>query len=243
MSGETAIELLLSLDRAGAGPLRAQLEEQLRAAMRAGLLAPGTALPSTRALARELGVSRGVVVEAYAQLAAEGYLAGRQGAPTRVAEAAFRAAAAAPAGRTRSAAPRFDFRPGAPDVSLFPRTRWLASLRRALRDAPDARLRLRRPARRARAARRAGALPRPGPRRGLRPATRDRHLGHGAGHGAARAHAAARGDRRIAVEDPWSTPGRDQLGRRRPPAGPGARSTPTACASTGSRRPRPRPSW
>ena len=72
MSGETAVELLLSVDRAGGGPLRAQVEEQLRVAMRGGVLTPGTALPSTRALARELGVSRGVVVEAYAQLAAEG---------------------------------------------------------------------------------------------------------------------------------------------------------------------------
>ena len=85
MSGQP--ELLLRLDRRGAA-LRAQLEDQLRDAVRGGRLGPGAALPSSRALARELGVSRGVVVEAYAQLAAEGYLVARQGAPTRVSEAA-----------------------------------------------------------------------------------------------------------------------------------------------------------
>src|SRR5918999_1814658 len=115
-------ELLLRLDRSGPA-LRAQLEDQLREAIRAGLLAPNTALPSSRALARELGVSRGVVVEAYAQLATEGYLVARQGAPTRVSEAASPGPGAVPAAAGE--------RP--------PRNAWLASLRRALRDAPDAR--------------------------------------------------------------------------------------------------------
>ncbi len=78
------------------------------------------------------------MVDAYAQLAAEGYLIARQGAPTRVSAAASPATGSVPAPRA-AAAPRFDFRPGAPDVSLFPRAAWLASLRRALRDAPDAR--------------------------------------------------------------------------------------------------------
>jgi GntR family transcriptional regulator/MocR family aminotransferase len=110
----------------------------LRDAIRAGWLGPGTALPSSRALARELGVSRGVVVEAFAQLAAEGYLVARQGAPTRVSEAASPGPGAAPAAAGERP-PRFDFRTGRPDVSLFPRTAWLASLRRGLRDAPDAR--------------------------------------------------------------------------------------------------------
>ena len=105
MSGGPVVELLLALDRAAPGPLRLQLEEQLRSAVRDGRLAPGTALPSTRALARELGVSRGVVVEAYDQLAAEGYVRARQGAPTRVAETAFRPAAGsgAPAGDRKAA--------------------------------------------------------------------------------------------------------------------------------------------
>jgi GntR family transcriptional regulator/MocR family aminotransferase len=135
---KSELELMVGL-RPGAGPLRAQLEEQLREAVRSGRLAPRVALPSSRVLARELGVSRGVVVDAYGQLAAEGYLVTRQGAPTRVSDASAPppgAARAAPAERP----PRFDFRPGGPDVSLFPRASWLTSLRRALRDAPHARL-------------------------------------------------------------------------------------------------------
>jgi GntR family transcriptional regulator / MocR family aminotransferase len=135
MSG--SLDVLLRLDR-GRAPLRAQIEDQLRDAVRGGRLASGAALPSSRALARELGVSRGVVVEAYAQLVAEGYLVSRQGAPTRVSEAASPGPGAAPAAAGERP-PRFDFRTGRPDVSLFPRTAWLASLRRALRDAPDAR--------------------------------------------------------------------------------------------------------
>jgi GntR family transcriptional regulator / MocR family aminotransferase len=134
----SSLELLLRLDRPR-GRLRAQLEDQLRDAVRGGRLGPGAALPSSRALARELGVSRGVVVEAYAQLAAEGYLVARQGAPTRVSEAASPGPGATPAAAGERP-PRYDFRTGRPDVSLFPRNAWLASLRRALRDAPDARL-------------------------------------------------------------------------------------------------------
>ena len=135
MSG--APELLVRLEPGE--PLRAQLEDQLREAVRAGRLAPDAPLPSTRALARELGVSRGVVVEAYAQLAAEGYLVARQGAPTRVSVAAS-PAAGPPRAAEHARPPRFDFRPGGPDVALFPRSAWLASVRRALREAPDVRL-------------------------------------------------------------------------------------------------------
>jgi GntR family transcriptional regulator / MocR family aminotransferase len=133
------LELMVRLERRAAGPLRAQLEEQLRAAVRSGRLAAGARLPSTRALARDLDVSRGVVVDAYAQLAAEGYLVARRGAPTRVSETAARPTdSGRPLAEERP--PRFDFRPGGPDVSLFPRQSWATSLRRGLRDAPHARL-------------------------------------------------------------------------------------------------------
>jgi GntR family transcriptional regulator / MocR family aminotransferase len=137
MKASSEIDLMVSLDRDAEVGLRAQLEHQLRESVRAGTLRHGAALPSTRALARELGVARGVVMEAYAQLAAEGYLVSSQGAPTRVA-----ARAATPSTRAlldQPPAPRFDFRPGAPDVALFPRTAWATALRQALRDAPDAR--------------------------------------------------------------------------------------------------------
>jgi GntR family transcriptional regulator/MocR family aminotransferase len=132
------LDLLINLDRTRPS-LRAQIEEQLREAVRDERLMPGTSLPSSRSLAGELGVSRGVVVEAYSQLAAEGYLVSRPGGSTRVAQAASPPATAAPA-IAAERPPRFDFRPGRPDVSLFPRGAWLAALRRALRDAPDARL-------------------------------------------------------------------------------------------------------
>ena len=76
------IHLVLNRD----APLRAQLERELRDAIRVGRLRAGSKLPPTRLLADELSVSRGVVVEAYAQLVAEGYLVARSGDGTRVAE-------------------------------------------------------------------------------------------------------------------------------------------------------------
>ena len=79
----SAIELLVPLDRANGHPLHRQLEQELREAIRSGRLASGSTLPSTRALAEQLAVSRGIVVEAYEQLAAEGYLVSRPGGATR----------------------------------------------------------------------------------------------------------------------------------------------------------------
>ena len=84
-------ELLLRLDRHSDQPLRSQLETGLRDAIRNGRLHAGERLPSSRELARELGVSRGLVQECYGQLLAEGYLDSRVGSATRVAQCAFRA--------------------------------------------------------------------------------------------------------------------------------------------------------
>ena len=75
MRTSSALELLVSLDRGGPEPLHRQLEQGIREAVRSGRLAAGAALPSTRALAAQLAVSRGIAVEAYEQLGAEGYLA------------------------------------------------------------------------------------------------------------------------------------------------------------------------
>jgi GntR family transcriptional regulator/MocR family aminotransferase len=97
-------------------------------------------VPSTRDLARQLGVSRRVVVDAYAQLGAEGYLSLRQGARPRVSDTPAvitQARAGAPSAAPR---PRFDFRPSMPDTSSFPRAAWLRSLRRALATMTDAEL-------------------------------------------------------------------------------------------------------
>src|SRR5215216_4895843 len=89
------VELLLDLRRDGRRSLAAQIEDQLRRSIRAGTLHPGTRVPSTRDLARQLRLSRGVVVNAYAQLGAEGYLVLRQGSQPRVSEAVALATAGA----------------------------------------------------------------------------------------------------------------------------------------------------
>src|SRR5205807_7370917 len=78
-------ELLLALDRGREEPLRVQLERELRDAIRSGRLAAGERLPSSRLMAAELGISRGLVLECYAQLQAEGFLTSRSGSATRVA--------------------------------------------------------------------------------------------------------------------------------------------------------------
>ena len=121
---------MVDLDRGGDLPLHRQLERTLRDAVRAGRLQAGTQLPSSRRLAGELGVSRGVVTSAYDQLAAEGYLQTKQGAPVRVASGVR---AQPPRPPTPSLVARFayDFSPGLPDLAGFPRDRWLRSLRRA----------------------------------------------------------------------------------------------------------------
>lgn len=130
------MELLLKLARGGGSePLHAQLERQLREAIRSGRLAAGERLPASRVLAGELAVSRGVVVEAYAQLTAEGYLTTRRGAGTVVAAPAARPAPAPQPPPHPRPVPE-DFHPGTPDLASFPRAAWLRSLRVVLRDAP-----------------------------------------------------------------------------------------------------------
>jgi GntR family transcriptional regulator/MocR family aminotransferase len=134
------VEFFVDLKRNAGAPLRRRLEREIRDAVRAGRLAPGTALPSTRALSAQLGVSRGVVVESYEQLVAEGWLSARQGAATVV---AARAGAGGEQPRRRAPAtaevvPRYDFRYGTPDLSTFPRAAWLAAGARTLRALPDA---------------------------------------------------------------------------------------------------------
>ena len=131
-----AFELLVSLRRDGTQTLRAQIEDQIRRAIRAGLLGPDSALPSTRELASQLQVSRPVVVEAYDQLAAEGFLALKQGARPRVAGFATRIEAPI-IGDLPAAAPRYNFLPAVPDLSAFPRKAWLHAVRDALTNMTD----------------------------------------------------------------------------------------------------------
>src|SRR3984885_14281044 len=69
-----ASDLLVELRRDAPDPLHRQISATIRDGIRSGRLGLGTSLPPTRTVAADLGVSRGVVVEAYQQLVAEGYL-------------------------------------------------------------------------------------------------------------------------------------------------------------------------
>ena len=132
-------ELLLSVSRDGPATLGTQIEDGFRRAIRDGALRPGARIPSTRDLARQLGVSRRVAVDAYAQLAAEGWLTLRLGARPRVSDSVAVPDALVPAEPAGAAlTPRYDFRSAVPDVSTFPRSAWLRSVREALQTMTDA---------------------------------------------------------------------------------------------------------
>ena len=123
--------LLVRLDRGGGPPLRSQLEAAVREAIRSGRLRGGERLPSSRELARELSVSRGLVQECYAQLLSEGYLTSQAGSATRVATGAYQAPARQP--ERPAPPPRLiaDFRAGVPDLASFPRADWVWATREA----------------------------------------------------------------------------------------------------------------
>ena len=137
------LDLHLGVDK-GAGLVGRALETALREAIRSGRLHPGARLPGSRSLAADLGISRGTVVQAYAQLIAEGWLTGTTGSGTRVTDlpgpgpAGGRGPAAGAGEDPGPAAVRLavDLRPGRPDLSSFPRTDWASSVRRALAAAP-----------------------------------------------------------------------------------------------------------
>ena len=139
------MDLHIDLTEAPGRSLRARLEHALREAMRSGRLAANERLPSTRDLAVGLGVSRGVVVDAYAQLAAEGYLRTARGGGTRVAAAVVPTSQAVPA-PTRPDRVRYDLSPFRPALGAIPRRTLMAGLARVLRDTPDERLGLPDPA-------------------------------------------------------------------------------------------------
>jgi len=133
-------ELLIRVDRSAPVSLRAQLERELRRAIQTGRLEAGLLLPATRTLAADLGLSRELVVEAYEQLHAEGYLTAHRGSATRVARRPpgvewFRR-------NTRSAqrSPGTTSGRACPISHCFPRRAWSTAVRRALSVAADSAL-------------------------------------------------------------------------------------------------------
>lgn len=134
--------LLISVDRRSARPLYQQIYDTFRKRITRGELRPGHAVPSTRELSRELRVSRLPVLNAYAQLNAEGYFESRVGAGTFVASS-LRTEAAKPRPRSQqnrrisanaAALPKYErpawagylgpFQIGQPDLDSFPRRLW-----------------------------------------------------------------------------------------------------------------------
>lgn len=119
------------------GSGRHGLANAVRAAIRDGRWRPGAIVPSTRALAHDLGVARGTVTRVYSDLAAEGYLHTSQGAPTRVATAGAEPLTVPRPAFVKKSTHRWTMMPGRPDPSLFPRAEWLAATRRVLQHTPN----------------------------------------------------------------------------------------------------------
>ncbi|GAA3827179.1 PLP-dependent aminotransferase family protein [Sphaerisporangium flaviroseum] len=132
------VDLPLSLDRGAPVPLAVQLGDQLRDGMRAGTLKSGERLPSSRGLAHVLGVSRTVVTEAFQQLYAEGWLEGRHGSGTFVADFSRFASAPRRTGRRATEPAAEPEAPGQRTIDLRPGRPWVlghddAAWRRAWR--------------------------------------------------------------------------------------------------------------
>ena len=124
----------LKLERRPGETLRAALERTLRDEIRAGTLREGVRLPSSRALALSLGVSRGVVSDAYGQLEAQGFLVTRPRAAPTVAGVP-QAVASPREPEPAVLRPRYDLTPTTPDVTLFPLARWIAASQQVARRA------------------------------------------------------------------------------------------------------------
>jgi GntR family transcriptional regulator / MocR family aminotransferase len=124
----------LELDLTGVarGRQAEELADRLRRAVRTGRLPAGTRLPASRTLAGDLAVSRGVVVRAYEQLGAEGYLSAKLGSGTVVADVPGRPAESV---RRRQRPPT---NPGLPSGGTFPRAAWARCAARAFSRLTDA---------------------------------------------------------------------------------------------------------
>lgn len=125
--------------------LSRQIFLSLKERILTGQMSQGEALPSTRELAKSLGVSRNTVCAAYDALLTEGFLVSRQGAPTRVAQGlhiehrqAFRTES--PPTQRKKTLVWWDFKTGQPDLSHFPWQLWRQMLRQAAENLPAGQL-------------------------------------------------------------------------------------------------------
>ncbi len=131
-----SLDLFLEMDVAALAPRarRATLEARLREAIESGRLRAGMGLPSTRVLARELGLSRGTVVSTYDELVAQGYLSTRAGGETTVASRP--GVGQSSGGGSGVVFPLADLRSGAADLASFPSSQWAGAVRAALAATP-----------------------------------------------------------------------------------------------------------
>jgi len=128
-------ELPLTLERNGPGPLAAQLADQLRRAILSGVLRPDHTLPATRRMASELGISRGVVVRAFEQLAGEGFLESHGAGGTRVVirpDVQHPALEERPVPHIQDSRPIIDLTPGRPSAIPFKDREWRTAWRKAV---------------------------------------------------------------------------------------------------------------
>jgi GntR family transcriptional regulator/MocR family aminotransferase len=134
-----ALHMAVEVIRDSNSSLTSQIQRSIKKEISVGILHPGVRLPSSRRLAEDLEVSRSVVVEAYGQLVAEGYLEATQGAGTRVVPH-LRDEPVVPALLTDGQAPaaRWDLRMGGGNIPVFPRREWLNCYERVLRSAAPA---------------------------------------------------------------------------------------------------------
>ncbi|HWV76312.1 MAG TPA: GntR family transcriptional regulator, partial [Isoptericola sp.] len=132
-------DLLLVLGARPSSDVGAWLRDGLREAVASGHLEAGAALPSSRAAAAGLGVSRGTVSGAVDELVGEGVLESRPRSSVVVADLARHPAGPRPRGGAPGAPPR-PASVGAPDPTLFPRAAWARAVRDAMRELPDAEL-------------------------------------------------------------------------------------------------------
>lgn len=118
-----AADIFLDINMPGASqPLYVRLKEAIKTAIRTGRLQNGSRLPASRVLAEEMRCSRAVIVSAYTQLVAEGFVETRQGSGTVVVGAI--APVTTPGAADRQPSFRYNFSPGVSDLSLFPRSHW-----------------------------------------------------------------------------------------------------------------------